>query len=257
MRALVGIVLTVLTIFSIGVSHAQEDHGLAASTDKQYYQPGDRVVISGSVQQPTDDNPVTIIVRNPIGNVYAVGQVPLASGLFSHNFVLGGDATDGNYTVNIRQGGMTAQIQFHVTPGQVVLIPVMDGVIRSTGTFANMIKYGTAQVSTPENSITIPLDTSMIQNESIPEEYHIPKHVIDSTYGHLVVKENGILMDCAQSEADGERVLDCPINKGTYSLTLMGTSVIPEFGPLAAFALSAGISAVIISSRRLGIPGSR
>lgn len=257
MRALAGYIIALLALVSFGLAHAQIDQGLAASTDKQSYQPGDRVVISGTIKQPTDDNPVTIIVRNPIGNVYEVGQVPLVDNGFSHNFVLSSDAKNGNYTVIARQGGMTSQFQFQVMPGQVQIIPVLDGEIRSTGTYASLIKYGTAQVSVAENSITIPVDTTKIQNNTVTEEYRVPKHVIDSTYGLLVVKENGIVVDCTQSEADGERVLDCPVNKGTYSMTLVGTSVIPEFGPVAGLALAVGLSTMAIFSRFMACPCMR
>ncbi|HJU14279.1 MAG TPA: hypothetical protein VJ792_07480 [Candidatus Nitrosotalea sp.] len=251
-RLVVGVFLAMFLLVSLGVAHAQSS-GLAASTSQSSYSPGDRIVISGSVQQVTDNNPVTIIVRNPIGNVYEVGQIPLVNNGFTHAFVLSNDAQSGTYTANLRQDGKTAQIQFQVVAGQVQVIPVFDAQIRA-GSKDSSLKYGTATVSTADNSINIPVDTSKMQNGTIQVEYHIPKRVIDSTYGQLVIKQNGVVSDCAQTDAGTERVVDCTVNKGTYAISIVGTSVIPEFGPVVMITLAAATVGAIVLSRKMSPP---
>jgi predicted secreted protein with PEFG-CTERM motif len=248
MRGLkVGIFLvSCMILISANSTYAQSPSGISASTNKQSYEPGDKVTITGMVQQLTNENPVTIIVRNPIGNVYEVGQTALLNNAFSHDFVLGDDSQGGIYTVNIRQGDETTQIQFQVTVGQIQVIPVFDSEIRVRGENTSLVEYGNVEVSTVDNSITIQVNTTKIQNGSIVEEYQIPKHVIDAPGGQIDVKENGNDIDCTQTESDVDRILDCPMQSGTNELTLTGTVVIPEFGTIATLILALSIMATIM-----------
>lgn len=243
----IGIFLVLcMTLISANSTYGQGPPGISASTNKQSYEPGDKVTIAGTVQQPTNENPVTIIVRNPIGNVYEVGQTALLNNAFSHDFVLSDDAQGGIYTVNIRQGNETTQIQFQVTAGQIQMIPVFDSEIRVRGENTSLVEYGNVEVSTANNSITIQVNTTKIQNGSILEEYQIPKYVIDAPGGQIDVKENGNEIDCTQTESDIERILDCPMQSGTNELTLTGTVVIPEFGTIATLILTTSMLTVIM-----------
>lgn len=245
---LVGVFLVLSIFMSTGTVHAQNFTAISASTNEPSYEAGDKVIITGSIQQATNENPVTIIVRNPIGNVYEVGQVPLLNNLFVHDFVLSDDAQGGTYTVNIRQDNKISTIQFQVIAGQTQIIPVFDSEIRVSGENSSLIKYGNVEVSTADNSIVIQMDTTKIQNGSIPEEYHIPKRVVDAVGGQLVVKENGNDVDCTQTETDMERTLGCQIQAGTKELTIIGTTVIPEF-VAAPYVLVFSIIAVMIFTR--------
>ncbi|MGI0045882.1 MAG: hypothetical protein ACREBB_01650 [Nitrosotalea sp.] len=245
MRWIMLVVFLISFIFvSVNLAYAQNPSEISASTNKQSYEPGDGVLITGKVQQLTNENPVTIIVRNPIGNVYEVGQVELMNDFFVHDFVLSDDAQGGIYTVNIKQDNQTAQIQFQVVTGQIQTIPVFGNEIRVIGENANLVKYGNVEVSTANNSITIQTDTTQMQNDSIIEEYQIPKQVIDAPDG-LVIKENGNDVNCTQTKTDMERILDCPIQAGTKEFTMIGTIVIPEFGTTTAYVLAFGTLVVV------------
>ncbi len=246
---IVAFILFSIPIFA-SLAYGQNSFGFSTSTSKPFYEPGDRVIITGTLQQVTVQNPVTIIVRDPIGNVYEVGQVTLLNNSFVHEFVLSDDARGGNYTVNIKQGNNTAQIQFQVITGQTQIIHVFDSEIRAGGNYTSLIKYGNVEVSTSNNSITIQMDTTKIQNGPIAEKYTIPKHVIDTTGEQLTVKENGNVVNCTQTESDEERNLECPIQTGTKEITFIGTIVIPEFGA-ATYILVLGIMTVIIFSKGL------
>ena len=245
---LVGVFLVLLIFVSTNMAHAQNSTSISASTNEPSYETGDKVIITGSVQQATNDNPVTIIVRNPIGNVYEVGQVPLLNNLFVHDFVLSDDAQGGTYTVNIKQDNQMSKIQFQVIAGQTQIIPVFDSEIRVSGENTSLIKYGNVEVSTADDSIVIQMDTTKMQNSSILEEYHIPKRVVDAVGGQLVIKENGNNADCTQTETDLERALVCPIQNGTKELTIIGTTVIPEF-VATPYVLVFSIIAVVVFTR--------
>jgi len=62
-----SLVVPLIVITSITYAYAQSSE-ISATTNKQFYELGDKVVISGSVQL-VSGTPVTIIVRNPMGNV--------------------------------------------------------------------------------------------------------------------------------------------------------------------------------------------
>ena len=233
--------------------HADSSSGITAAANKDSYQPGDKVIISGSVEKIVDSNPVTIIVRNPMGNVYDVGQVTLLNNLFVHDFVLNDDSLGGMYDVNIKYDTVSIQLHFMLNAGALSTIPVFDSSpdhvikIRTNGT--NLIKYGDVSVSTVDKTIKISMDTSKIQGSSTNQQYQIPKTVIDAPGGNILLKVDGNQILCAQSETDTMRILDCSIPANSTSLELLGTVVIPEFGPLAGLAISISVIAAVILSR--------
>ncbi len=244
---LVVITILLIAIPSITDVYAQISE-ISATTNKQSYELGDKVIISGSVQL-VSGAPVTIIVRNPMGNVYDVGQVTLMNNLFSHDFVLNDDSQGGTYTVNIKHGTQSTQINFVVNVGQLTIIPVLDGEIKVRSNGTNLIKYGDVQVSPIDKTVTISLDTSKIVG-SVKQEFQIPKNVIDHPGGLLVVKTDGQEIQCTQSETSTQRILDCLIQSGSKELKIIGTVVIPEFGLQSIAIFTAGmITLVLIFSR--------
>ncbi len=161
--------------------YAYDSSGIMATTNKDSYQPGDKVIISGSVENIVNSNPVTIIVRNPMGNVYDVGQVTLLNNLFVHDFVLNDDSLGGMYDINIKYGTVSTQLHFMLDAGSLSTIPVYDSEIKIRTNGTNVIKYGDVSVSTVDKTITISMDTSKIQNISKNQQYQLPKKIIDTT----------------------------------------------------------------------------
>jgi hypothetical protein len=120
--------------------------------------------------------------------------------------------------------------------------------IRTNGT--NLIKYGDVSVSPSEKKITVVIDTSKATADTIKQQYQIPKKIIDTPGGEIVLTVDGNRILCAQSEADKIRILDCDIPSGSKELELSGTFVVPEFGPLTGLlVISTSIIAIIILSR--------
>ncbi len=230
-------------------TYADNSSGITATANKDSYQPGDKVIISGSVEQLVSSNPVTIIVRNPMGNVYDVGQVNLLNNLFVHDFVLNDDSLGGMYNVNIKYGTVSTQLNFMLNSGALSTIQVFGSEIKVRTNGTNPIKYGDVSVSTVDNTIKISMDTSKIQGSSANQEYQIPKTIIDTPGGNIVLKVDGKQILCPQSETDTMRILDCNIQANSSSLELDGAIVIPEFGPLAGLAISLSLVAVVVLSR--------
>ncbi len=239
-----ALTILVLYISIINNTNAQTTtNGISATTNKPSYQLGDKVIITGSVENVVTGNPVTILVRNPIGNVYEVGQVNLLDNLFVHDFVLSEDAQGGTYTVEIKHGNQTGEIRFVVEAGPVQIITVDGNSIKIRGN--NTIGYSNVRVSSTDKSLTIALDTTKLSGSSLIQEFQIPKVVIDNETGNLWVQIDGANWTCNQSETNTTRILDCAIPPDAKELKIIGTTIIPEFGPLAALVLTAGISSLI------------
>ena len=244
------ILIALVTIPSIVLPiYADDSTGITASVNKPSYQPGDKVIISGSVGQIVNSNPVTIIVRNPMGNVYDVGQEKLLNNLFVHDFVINDDSVGGTYSINIKYGSSSDQLYFVLNAGVLTTIPVFDSEIKIRTNGTNPIKYGDVSVSTTEKTIKISMDTSKITGGSVNQQYQIPKKIIDTPGGNIVLKVNGNQILCAQSETDTTRILDCAIPSNSNEIEITGATVIPEFGPLAGLAISILVIAVVVLSR--------
>jgi hypothetical protein len=251
--AIVFLVMSVLAIFVANNANAQVGStGIIANTNKPVYQLGDKVIISGSVAKVVDNNPVTVLVINPIGNVYDVGQVSLSGNLFTHDFVLGDGATPGTYDIKIKYGDQSGQASFVVQVGQVQLIPVGDYAIKVKGNNI-MIKYSDVSVSTIDHSLTVSVNASAISSGSAMQEFQIPKKIIDAPGSLLTVKMDGFDTQCTQIETSSDRILDCAIPFDAKQLQIFGTVVIPEFGPIAILILTTGVIGTIFLSKKMKI----
>ena len=52
---------------------------ISVTTDKASYNDGDTITVSGSTMNYISGQPVTLIIKNPIGNIVRLGQVDLGS----------------------------------------------------------------------------------------------------------------------------------------------------------------------------------
>jgi hypothetical protein len=220
-----------------------------AITNKNSYQLGDKVIISGSVPQTINGDPVTIIIRNPIGNVYAVGQEDLLNNLFVHDFVISDNSIAGVYTVNIKYGTQTIGLHFTINSSFLTTIQVLDSQIKVRTIDTNLVKYGDASVSPSEKKITVPMDTSKISTSFINQQYQIPKKIIDTPGGEIALQVDGVNISCGQSETNTIRILDCSIPSGSKEMELFGATVIPEFGPISGLIILMSTISVLALSR--------
>ena len=242
-RMLIGLPFILLIVLI--PAYAQAPSQLYASTNKMTYQPGDKVIITGSVPQIVNDNPATVIVRNPIGNVYEVGQVKLLNKIFVHDFVLNDDSLGGVYVINVKYGSSSFQTQFSVNAGQLTLIPVLDGQIKVRTNGTELIQYNNVSVSAETKTITISMNSSAVTGKKIMQEYQIPKTVIDYPGKQLIVKVDSNQITCTGTETSTERILDCLIPSNSKELQFVGSIVIPEFGPLTIIVM---LSALFVST---------
>ena len=218
-------------------------NGITASTNSLSYKPGDKVTITGTVKNMIFGNPVTILVRNPIQNVYEVGQVEVHNNVFVHDFVISDNSKPGIYTIDIKHVEQSARLQFTLTTGLLQNIPVESSFIKVRGNVLGLIKYKNVLVSPEENSITMQLEIKS-PIDPIPQEFEIPKEVIDAQQS-LIVEIDGKTLVCSETETNNSRILDCFIPNSAGEMKIIGTSVIPEFGSVALFVLILSIASLI------------
>jgi len=224
-----------------------QSEGITASTNSLTYKLGEKVTITGTVKNVVSGNPVTILIRSPIQNVYAVGQVEIHNNVFVHDFVISESSKPGIYTIDIKHGDQSARLQFTLTSGLVQNIPVETSSIKVRGDVIGLIKYKNAQVSLEENSITIQLDIES-SIDPIPQEFDIPKEVIDAKQS-LVLEADGKTLNCSETETSKSRILNCFIPARAEELKIIGTSVIPEFGTVVLFVLILSMIGLIIFTK--------
>jgi hypothetical protein len=98
-------------------------------------------------------------------------------------------------------------------------------------------------ISPQENSITIQLDVET-QIDPIPQEFEIPKEVIDAEQS-LIIEVDGKTLNCSETETSKSRIVDCFIPQSASELKIIGTSVIPEFGSVVPLVLVLSIASLI------------
>jgi predicted secreted protein with PEFG-CTERM motif len=216
---------------------------ITVSTNSLSYKPGEKVTITGTVKNVISGNPVTILIRNPIQNVYAVGQVAIHNNIFVHDFVISDNSKPGTYTVDIKHGEQSARLQFTVSSGLIQNISVESSSIKVRGDVLGLIKYKNVYISPQENSITIQLSIET-PIDPIPQEFEIPKEVIDAEQS-LIVEVDGKTLNCSETETSKSRILDCFIPQSARELKIIGTSVIPEFGAVVLLVLVLSIASLI------------
>jgi len=221
--------------------------GITASTNSLSYKPGEKVTITGTVKNVISGNPVTILIRSPVQNVYAVGQVEIHNNIFVHDFVISNNSKPGTYTIDIKHGDQYARLQFTLTSGVTQSIPVETSSIKVRGDVLGLVKYKDALVSLEEKSITIQLDIES-SIDPIPQEFEIPKELIDAKQS-LIVEADGKPLNCSENKTSKNRILYCFIPNSARELKIIGTSVIPEFGHVALFVLLLSVASLTIYTR--------
>jgi hypothetical protein len=243
------IIATFLVLYIPISSLGQVDSGISASTDKESYKLGEKVTITGT-ESGNEIVPVTILIRNPIQNVYNVGQVSLQNGVFVHSFVLSDNSKPGAYTVEIKHGSQYTKLQFIVSTGLIQSIPVDVGTIKVRGSELGLIKYKNVEISDQDHSITIELDITSTSNEPIMQEFEIPREVVDAPQS-LLIEVNEKTLSCSQTETSSLRIVNCFIPSDARTLKITGTSVIPEFGPITILMLCVGLVGTIVASAKI------
>ncbi len=237
---------------------------LSVTTDKSSYNAGDKVMISGKSDAYLSDTPVTVIVRNPIGNIVKTDQIMLGTDqTFSTTLTAAGPLWQaaGTYTVYAQLGtpARSATTTFAFTGAQSastgpLTIPVDGTQYSITYTITNG-KVLDIKADQPHTSLLVSIQTTGDGVLTIT----LPRALIDSknsdgTDKPYVVSNDGQIAQFNETGTTGtDRTLVIPFKNGTQQISIMGTFVIPEFGPIAALVLAIAIVSIIAVSAKTGL----
>ncbi len=81
----------------------------------------------------------------------------------------------------------------------------------------------------------------------------LPRTLIDSTVNgqddQFFVLVDGESVDIQESKSSTDRTLTIPVSDGAQEVEIMGTQIVPEFGPIAILVLVATMVSIIIVSK--------
>jgi predicted secreted protein with PEFG-CTERM motif len=264
---------TILATGSLAVpAFAQEFvDAVTVSTDKEAYEDGETITVSGSVRERLSGYDVTLQVFAANGNLVTAQQLPVSDeNTFGIDLAAGGPLwrSAGEYTIKVLYGTATrtAETSFEFG-GSGDVIPGPKGKTfplanPDDGEIGYSIKGGKILSITPDvqaKSLIVEIETTDDGEVTLI----IPRGILDARLGpdgmsgeddSFFVLVDGAEVDFEETTTSEDRTLTIPFEDGTTEIEIIGTFVIPEFGTIAVIILAVAIvSIVAISRSRLSI----
>ena len=236
---------------------------VTVATDKASYNDGDKVMISGTTRDYMADTPLTVIVRNPVGNVIKVDQIQVGTDkTYSTALTATGGlwTTAGTYTVYVQYGSSerSASTTFTFT-GSAGAGPSTIQVDGTNSTVTYTITNGKVldiKANPQSKSLIVSISTTGDGLLTIT----MPRALIDAKKSDGTDDQFVVLNDGQQNGQANEtmntstqRTLAIPFKNGTQQIEIVGTFVIPEFGPIAVLILTVAIVTIVAISRKTGL----
>ncbi|WP_100182550.1 PEFG-CTERM sorting domain-containing protein [Candidatus Nitrosotenuis aquarius] len=264
---------TILATGSVAVpAFAQEFvDAVTVSTDKEAYEDGETITVSGSVRERLSGYDVTLQVFAANGNLVTAQQLPVSDeNTFGIDLTAGGPLwrSAGEYTIKVLYGTATrtAETSFEfggsgdVIPGPKV--PQFSLANPDDGSVGYKIKGGKILSITPDvqaKSLIVEIETTSDGEVTLI----IPRGILDARLGpdgmsgeddSFFVLVDGAEVDFEETTTSEDRTLTIEFEDGNTQIEIIGTFVIPEFGTIAVIILAVAIvSIVAISRSRLSI----
>ena len=238
---------------------------ITVTTDKTSYNDGDKLTISGTTQDYISGTPVSVIVRNPIGNVVQIAQVDLGSDrTYSTTITVGGSTlwqAAGTYEVDVQFGSKdrSAKTTFQFTgstgggpPGNTIKVDGTD--LSVTYSITNGKVLG-IKADVPSKSLIVSIQTTGDGQLTID----LPRALIDAkksdnqTDDQFFVLNDGAEAQFTETTTTADRTLTIPFTDGTEQIEIIGTWIVPEFGTIAALVLAIAIISIIAVSAKTGL----
>ncbi len=190
---------------------------VTVSTDKPIYDHNSIIMVTGHVRNPYPGQQVTIRVSDPAGNIVQISQLMLDN--------------NGDFGTKIN----TASPLW--TKG---------------GVYTIFAQYGNEQGTSSKVQFTIQAD-----NDG-QITLNIPRSVLDSKNGindqSFIVLIDGEQKDTfTETTTSDTRTVIIPFGAGVGKIEIIGTQIVPEFGPIAALVLAIAIISIIAVSAKTGL----
>jgi predicted secreted protein with PEFG-CTERM motif len=234
--------------------------GINVKTDKESYNDGDTVVISGQVRDLLSGTPVSLQVFAANGNLVTIEQIDISPDkTFTKEISAGGSLwkSKGTYTVKVLYGtkSRTAETTFEfggssgTTPKPTGTI----GVDRTNFVLSYTIKGGSVLSVTPDDeahSLIVAIKTTSDGVLTIT----LPRALIDAKINeqddNFFVLIDGEEVEFEETTTDTDRTLTIAFPDGAEEIEIIGSFVVPEFGTIAALILAIAIISIIAVSAK-------
>ncbi len=264
---------------------------LSIKTDLPTYSQGDTIVMTGHVRDPENATAVTLRVFNSLKNMISIAQLlPSSDGSFTKTFLATGplwkDA--GNYTLIAQYGKYTqTNATFHYNGGdgsssitkainatyslqagnQTYSIPyiIKGGTVSSMNILPAQYTLEITVSTTANGSITVTLPRNLI-DAKVPPPPNPDANLTGSKNGgydlsqkqleddKFIVTVNGKqVTQFSETKNQNVRILSIPFHNGDAKIDIVGTVIVPEFGPIAALVLAIAIISIIAVSAKTGL----
>ncbi len=236
---------------------------VTVTLDKDRYEYGDIIMITGSVRENIGSNAVSILITAPPydSRVYAAQPTIGEDKMFSANVTAGGDTwrAEGVYTVKVTYSDRrVAETTFNFGGFDGVIDPPEREVYQVDGTDFSLsysITGGSITNIYPEvesKALIIEIETTDDGELTITLPRELIDNKVDGADADFIV-----LLDLAE-EAPGvtetktstDRTLTIPFLNGVERIDIIGSFIIPEFGAIAMLILAAAVVAIIAVSAK-------
>ena len=256
--ALLAILVTALGTVPAFAQSPLDTVPITVTTDKESYADGETIIISGETRDYISGVQLTVVITNPIGNRVYLDQVMVETDkTYSTEITAGGSLwkAAGTYTVHVQYGGENRanETTFEFSgseggpSGKTIKVQGTDFSVRYSITGGKVLGItadveGTALIidieTTSDGVLTITLPRALIDAKTDGE---------DDSFFVLI---DGEEVDVEEETTPTERTLTIPFTDGATQIEIIGTFIVPEFGPIAALVLAVAIISIIAVSAK-------
>jgi predicted secreted protein with PEFG-CTERM motif len=235
---------------------------ITVTTDKPSYNDRDKITISGTTSDYISGTPISVIIRNPIGNVVDINQVDLGTDkAYSTTIIASGSLWQaaGTYSVLVEFGSQdrTATTTFQFSGSSVAQVPStipVDGTNFSISYTITNGKVLDIKADTQSKSLIVSIQTTGNGVLTVT----LPRALIDAQVNgqddQFFVLNDGQEASFQEiNKTSTDRTLSIPFTDGIQQIEIIGTQVVPEFGPIAALVLAIAIVSIIAVSAKTGL----
>ena len=239
---------------------------ITTSIDKSSYTLGDTIVVSGSVKSVVVGTPLTIQILDPNNNLVQVAQIDVSQdGKYTKSINAVGTLwkANGSYTVRVQYGppNVTAQATFTFQNAPIStsnVFPLTDPTSQQTFNVNYTISGGTVRTMTIDaQSLSVIVSVNSTKDGTITLQ--LPRALIDAKTNAGQDDTFIILIDGAEVKSQSEsanndfRNITIQFLQGDQNIEIIGTQIVPEFGPIAALVLAIAIISIIAVSAKTGL----
>ena len=229
-------------------------------TDKAVYDQKSTIVVGGHVRNPNPDMDVTLKVVGPTGNVVKVEQLTFDSnGDFETTLNTASPlwTQGGVYTITAQYGGASKTDRVQIEVGVAAVICGTDELEAKLGSGGYCIPYsvtGATVAGATLNTGTKSLIVKIMAESNGQITFDIPRSVLDSKSGarddSFFVLVDGEETDYDEKTTSTTRSVTIQFLAGDEEIEIVGTQIVPEFGPIAALVLTVAVISIIAVSAK-------